>query len=219
MNQFLIVKKENVKEQILKLREAWGDFTTHKIHRGIRFTPLSLDLNVFPPCCLELSRGRTATGPGESVNSVCGVGGKDRHVCRKSPGAALRERFLHSVFHSMCHFSASCWKTPSSWRGCKSFQCSCPSDKCLGIGKGRGDTLPPLGAKQAISEAWQFFAEMQGSWSLGSRINRRWGDFHSHGGVHREKMRGARSPGRVGALAPWTCSHLSKKSTSKLGQP
>ena len=75
--------------------------------------------------------------------------------------------------------------------------------------------LLPSGARKDYFRGSAIYAEMQ---SLGSQVHRSQSGIHSHGGVHREKMPGAGSPGRIGPAAPWRCSHLGKKSTSEPGQ-
>ena len=141
---------------------------------------------------MEAGRPQGQLSP--SVESGVGRGAKAGSSA-ESHQRRLLERGLQLVCHSRGRFSASCWKTPS---GCKSFHCSCLRDKCLGIGKGRGDVPPPSEAGQGYFRGSASDAEMQGSWSFSSRINRSRSHICSHGGVHGEKMLGARSPGRGG---------------------
>lgn len=164
--------------------------------------------NVFPSLQLRAKLRQDYHRVSPSLTSVCRVGREGRQVCRKLPVVAFCER-LCNWYSTVCDFfSASCWKTPS---GCKSFHCSCPSDKCLGIGKGRGDVLLPSGATQRYFRGSVIYAETQGVGpftprSIGVRMALfSWWD--------------PRSPGRAGPSALWRCNHFSKKSTSKLSQP
>lgn len=172
--------------------------------------------NVFPSLLLRAKLRQDCHRVSPSLKSVCSVGGEGRQVWRKSPVAAFCER-LCNWYSTVCDFfSVSCWKSPS---GCKSFHRSCPSDKCLGIGKGRGDVLLPSGSTQGYFRGPVIYAETQGCWSLYSQINRSQDGFALMVGSTGRRCWETRSPGRAGLSALWRCSHFSKESTSKLSQP